>query len=174
MRMTKKLKWLFKNIEVIFGTTATVLLVFFMFIQVITRYVFNYAIPWTEELAIICFVVSVYFGCSLAVTKDKHLTIDILLFYMPFKWKKILGITSNIFFMLFCLYIIEPMTQLLERLYEGKTKMIVTGIPHYIIYGVVIFCLFLTVIRLIEKSIIIYRQKEEGKKGNAILDLDNL
>lgn len=172
--MIKKAIWVFNNLEIILGTATTVLLVVLMFIQVISRYVFNYALPWTEELAIICFIVSVYFGCALAVTRDQHLTIDLFLHYMPFKVKKVLAIASNICFIGFCLYIIDPMSALLERLYTGKTKMIVTGVPHYIIYGVVIFCLLLTVVRLIQKSVSIYRQKDEMKKAKPILDIENL
>ena len=172
--MMQKAKWLLDNLEIIFGTLTTVLLVALMFIQVVSRYVFNYALPWTEELAIICFVVSVYFGCALAVTRDQHLKIDLFLHYMPFKVKKVLAIASNICFIGFCLYIMDPMAQLLEKLYTGKTKMIVTGVPHYIIYGVVIFCLLLTVVRLIQKTISIYRQKDEMKKAKPMLNLDNL
>ncbi|MDR7868364.1 MAG: TRAP transporter small permease [Sporomusaceae bacterium] len=170
----QKAKWVFDNLEVIFGVLTTVLLVVLMFIQVISRYVFNYALPWTEELAIICFIVSVYFGCALAVTRDQHLTIDLFLHYMPFKVKKVLALASNICFIGFCLYIIGPMSELLEKLYTGKTKMIVTGVPHYIVYSIVVFCLMLTVVRLIQKSISIYRLKDEMKKAKPILDIENL
>ncbi len=172
--MLKKMWWLFENIEVIAGVASTVLMVVLMFVQVVSRYVFNYAIPWTEDIAVVCFILSIYLGCSLAVTREKHLTIDMLLHFMPFKVKKILLIISNMFFMSFCLYIIDPLSEITYGLYQGATKLIVTGIPQYLIYSTVEFCLLLTAIRLIQKSVEIYRRTEDAKGRNAILDLDNL
>lgn len=170
----KKMWWLFENIEVIAGGASTVLMIVLMFVQVVSRYMFNYAIPWTEELAVVCFILSIYLGCSLAVTREKHLTIDMFLHFMPFKVKKILLIISNIFFMSFCLYIIDPLSEITYGLYKGGTKLVVTGIPQYLIYATVEFCLVLTAIRLLQKSIELYHQKEEAKGKTAILDLDNL
>lgn len=59
-------------------------IVLIMFMQTVLRYGFNAALPWCEELALYMCLYCVLLGLSIAVRKDSHLQVDILLkFYSP-------------------------------------------------------------------------------------------
>lgn len=49
-----------------------------VFLQVLTRYVFEYSTPWLEELTRFLMIWMVLIGSSLAVKTNKHITIDML------------------------------------------------------------------------------------------------
>ena len=65
--------------EIYLGTIVFLVLTALLTIQVISRYVFNSAITWAEELAVIMFVWLIYLGVAGAVTNRKHLKIDALI-----------------------------------------------------------------------------------------------
>jgi len=47
-------------------------------IQVVCRYVFKIATPWTEELARYAFLWTTYLGCGMCFSKKKHVVIDLI------------------------------------------------------------------------------------------------
>lgn len=58
-----------------FGMAALVILVA---TQVVCRYVFKIATPWTEELARYDFLWTTYIGCAMCFRKKKHVVIDLI------------------------------------------------------------------------------------------------
>ncbi len=129
------------NFEEYLGTFCAIAMVVLLNVQVISRYVFLHSLAWSEEVAMIFFILSIYFGCASAVRKGKHLKIDVLVSNVSFKKAKILKITANICFMFFCLYIIVPFTKIIEKLYMSHAVTAVTRIPKAFIYGIVPLCL---------------------------------
>src|SRR5512137_478753 len=71
-RALKHLLWLLVAI-----LTASV------FLQVLSRFVFKYPLPWTEEVSRIAFVYSIFVGATIAVREKTHLNIDVLLIVLP-------------------------------------------------------------------------------------------
>lgn len=47
-------------------------------IQVVCRYIFKIATPWTEELARYAFLWTTYLGCAMCFSKKKHVVIDLI------------------------------------------------------------------------------------------------
>ena len=47
-------------------------------IQVFSRYILNHSFSWAEELATLLFVPMIYCGIASAVTKRKHVSVEIV------------------------------------------------------------------------------------------------
>jgi len=54
-----------------------------VFLQVLTRFVFKYPLPWTEEVSRIAFVYSIFIGATIAVREKAHLNVDFVLVVLP-------------------------------------------------------------------------------------------
>ena len=63
--------------EIACATLLTVLIVT-IFVQVLARYVFLASTPWSEEIAVYCFIWVVLFGTSIGVRDHSHLVADVL------------------------------------------------------------------------------------------------
>ena len=68
-------------VDVVFEIVCSVLLtvmVTTIFVQVLARYVFLASTPWSEEIAVYCFIWVVLLGTSLGVRSHGHLVADVL------------------------------------------------------------------------------------------------
>lgn len=63
-----------ESIIVVFFTIMVILL----FAEVISRYIFNFPIMWSEEIGRYLFIWIVYLGSSIAFIKKRHLKVDFL------------------------------------------------------------------------------------------------
>lgn len=54
-----------------------------VFLQVLVRFVFKYPLPWTEEVARIAFVYSIFVGATIAVREKAHINVDFALVLLP-------------------------------------------------------------------------------------------
>ena len=46
--------------------------------QVLFRYVLKISVPWTEELARILFIMTMFLGIAIAIREDEHIIVDFL------------------------------------------------------------------------------------------------
>lgn len=100
------LKKFLNEFEIYMGAVIFVIMTILLFVQVVTRYFFGHAVTWAEEISTIMFVWMIYLGVAAAVLRRKHLKIDAFVETLPFKYKKMLLILSNVIFLIFSLYII--------------------------------------------------------------------
>ena len=77
--MFAKIEGLFSKLQTLLLWTISLALLAMMciiFLQVFTRYVIFYSLPWSEELSRYLFVFIIIVGINIAVTKDKLIKID--------------------------------------------------------------------------------------------------
>ena len=114
-----------KNIvNFILGTLLGVLALL-MFLQVISRYVFNYSITWSEEFPRILLVWIVFFGLVTVPFKE-HLTIDLLNIN-----KIVTAITYSIVLIVSCLCIYYGFILCIKIKFQVFP---VTNIPRFVQY----------------------------------------
>src|SRR5699024_11506288 len=65
-----------KILEVIM-TVCLFLTVVITFIQVVFRYALKISLPWSQELLMVFFVYSIFFGAAVLVYKKDHLVVDL-------------------------------------------------------------------------------------------------
>lgn len=146
----KILKFLDKYIEeylLIFTTVATVLV---LFLQVVTRFIFDFSLVWTEELARYLFIWMTFIGVSYAVKKDKHLRIDSLPLLFGGTGKFVIRTIANLLFFFFALVVLYYGGTGLEKV--GRTTPGL-GISYIWVYASILVGFFLTAIRLIQDQI---------------------
>jgi TRAP-type C4-dicarboxylate transport system permease small subunit len=162
-----------KRLDAYIALITSMLMCILLFIQVVSRYLFKYAIPWAEELALISFVISTYAGISIAVTKHRHLKVDILTTFLPYRWKKALDIFGDLIFAAFCIYIIFPFMNIIEKVVRTNGSYVVTGIPKAAIYIMIPVFLIITAARLIGDIVELIKETEDKQKNRRkpILDL---
>lgn len=62
----------------VIGIAILTLMIFATSLQVISRYIFNAALSWTDELSRYCFIWSSMIGASVAFWRGSHAAVDVL------------------------------------------------------------------------------------------------
>lgn len=70
------------------------LLVFFIFLQIIMRFVFNHSLVWSEELGKFIFVWISWLGISIGERRNEHIKITLVIDKFSPKWQKIFEIIA--------------------------------------------------------------------------------
>lgn len=83
--MKSLFKKLFSNFEEIISSFFICITVFVVIMNVILRYGFNRGLVWSEEVATISFVWSVFIGASAGFKRRMHIGIDMLVKLLPAK-----------------------------------------------------------------------------------------
>ena len=146
------MKKILKNLEIYLGVLCQGIMIIILFIQVIFRYVFNYSFAWVEEIALILFVFSVYFGATAAIKRRQHLRLEIVLTKLSEKSRLVLEIVNNAFFALFNFIILTGIIPIILKLKKNNTITAVTSIPKWLIYSVLPILFILMIYRLFEDS----------------------
>lgn len=89
MQFDRYLEWLGKPIKFAIAV-ALVLMVGFVFANVVLRYAFDSGLTWSSEVARYLFVWVVFLGSVLAVAEHSHLGVDLLVGRLPLGMQKLL------------------------------------------------------------------------------------
>ncbi len=89
-----------------------------VFLQVVSRYVFNYPFDWPEELARYLFVWVALLGAALALRRGAHFSIDALLKRLPAKRRLIISLLIHTTLGIFTLVVSVKGFQLALRVRE--------------------------------------------------------
>ncbi|MBA7566246.1 hypothetical protein ES708_07935 [subsurface metagenome] len=109
---------------------AAFFLILLTLVAVFNRYFIKYSLAWYEEVAIISYMLLVYWGASNAAKNDEHLRVTILLD----KFKGKVGIYLNLFSELSCLIIsIIGIYFAIKITLITSAKTVFLGIPNSII-----------------------------------------
>jgi TRAP-type transport system small permease protein len=76
-----------------------------VFIQVLVRFVFRVPIPWTEEVARIAFVYSVYLGAILGMRDRAHINVDIVLSVVPPGVRRVMELVGSVLVAIFLIFL---------------------------------------------------------------------
>ncbi len=117
-----------------------------IFIQVVTRYVFFYSLPWSEELTRYLFIWFVYLSLSVTVRDNLSIRIDLLDQLLKGKAKKVVHLIVDILSFAIVVVFIYSSFKLFQMGFRSKTPAM--RIPFYVIYAVMPVGYFLTAVEL--------------------------
>ena len=160
----KILRWLDKYFEEVIVLSLLAIMVIIMGIQVFMRYAVNYSLSWPEELTRYMFIWFVFIGMSYAVKYDIHIRINILETFVP-KIEKKLRVIQDIFFFVFCCYMLPYAFKAVKMLIKTNQHSPAMQIPMYAVYVALLIGLILTIFRLVQKYVIILK---DAKKANHV------
>ncbi|MHB1653299.1 MAG: TRAP transporter large permease [Desulfitobacteriaceae bacterium] len=68
-----------------------------MFTNIVSRVVFNTPILWSQEVGQLALVVITFIGGALALPRGEHISVEIVVKYLPPRWRDALGAVANWF-----------------------------------------------------------------------------
>jgi len=154
-------KKIFFEGEIYLGTYCFVAMTILLLLQVISRYIFHNSITWTEELSVILFVWMQYFGIVAAVLSRKQIRIDAVVNLLPFKWKKVALILSNVCTTVFCVLIFQPILNIVSNLFRTGASTNLLGIPKGWCYMILPIAMVWLVIRLVQETMLLWKEDEK-------------
>ncbi len=158
-----KFKKILDNLEYYIAAFCLGLMTFLCFIQVVSRYVFNFSITWAEELSVMLFIVSVFIGAIGGTRRNQHMRLEMVVDLFPPKTKAIFKIISNVIFMVVAVILIYAIMINIQNLFTYKMKTPIMKLPKWIPYSVLPISLAFIIIRLMEENIRIVKDIKAGK-----------
>jgi len=119
--MTRVLR---EHFEEITGGALLIVMCLLGAIQVVSRYALTSPLAWTEELAVILFAWLVFIGASLALKKNEHFAIDVVVKLLPATPRKYAMAVRHFAVVLFCLLLIVFGLKLVVMNWRVQTPML--------------------------------------------------
>lgn len=165
------LSWIDRNLEKIVAAITTIVLLASCFAGVISRYVLNMSLTWTEEVSLIALIWLAYFGAAISVTRRRHLRIELVpMLCFGEKGQKIVSICVNIVFLGFALFIVKGTFDMAMLAQRTNQVFAATGIPKWTsimavpgAFSVIALRVFQDTLRHIRE----YRAMGTGRSGDA-------
>lgn len=151
-----------EKVEKLFLAVTVAIMIIVITYQVIMRYVFSHANSWSEELARYLFIYDVMVGAAMAIRRNSHLQIDILINLLKPKTRCVFTIVATLVGMVFLGFLFSYSLMLVQT--GARTMSAGLGIPMSIPYTcmpVGIILMLLTSIEVICKNIIALREPGE-------------
>ena len=145
--------WLKENFESVLVSVLTAFMTIALFLQILSRYVFNFSITWTEELSIFGLMWITYFGAAIAVVQRRHIRITILSDLLPRRAKKILDIFCNIAFMVFISFLTTGIWKMTTLSYRTHQQAAASGLPKWIVIGGIVLAFVIIILRLVQDTV---------------------
>mgnify|MGYP000938706635 CR=1 FL=1 len=117
------------NIEEIVLIVLFTILPILCFLQVITRYILEVPVPWSEEAMRILFIWATFIGASLGVKRGAHLGVEVLVNLLPVKAKNLFMGGIGLVCAAFCLFFAYNGAALGVMELENGQVLPVSGIP---------------------------------------------
>lgn len=122
---------LFKIVEICIAVFLAVMIAF-MFMNIVLRYLFNMGFAWSEEIARLCFIYLVYFGSIEAAKDNRHLFIDsLLLKFKPGAQKVLYALIQGCVIWLMGILTVGSIGMMRQNLND---RWVATQFPIYLVY----------------------------------------
>lgn len=132
-------------------------LAFIVFLQFFTRYVLNDSLAWTEEIARYGLIWITFIGAAIVVRKNTHISVEVLLHYLPPGAARVLLALVDISRLAFLALLAYFAVLIVERM--QWQRMIIIDLPMSIVYAGVALGCFLMLMRC---AIQVWRNARDG------------
>lgn len=137
------------NVEEILASIAIITVVFSAFYGVISRYILNNPVAWSNEVATISFTWTVFLGAAAAWKHNRHIHIDLAYNIMPDFLKKISDIVRNIILSVFFIFVLYLAIKFTITAYNKPTAIL--RIPFSYVDASIVLCFTSIILRSIQK-----------------------
>lgn len=162
------LKKIDDKFEEYFAASLLVVMTFLIFFQVISRFILNAPLAWSEESARYIFVWLIYISAALAVKRQEHIRVEIGLVLLKGKAKKIGYIITDIIFLIFSYFLVKDGIILVQKLTEHGQLSPAIGFSMNYVYAIIPFGYGLMTLRLIQNIVLRLRNFNVDEKINEI------
>ncbi len=124
-------KRILKNLDAYFAGLMFAITMVLVVVNVFTRYLFNFIIPWGEEVATSCFVYTVFVGAAWCLRTRQHVGVDLLVDRLPEKVQKLVHLLTDIIILVLNSYV-TYLSVLFIRSSKAKTMPIMKISVNYL------------------------------------------
>lgn len=154
-----------RNLEKWICGCMIALIVLVMLFQIVTRYIFNISMPWTEEFCRYCYIYFMFIGTALAIKEGSSLRVDALVTLLPQNVRKVILFVVDLFVLVVMCYLFYGSIPMVQELYRGGSWSAGLHLPVWIVYLACPVGLFLTILRQLQ---IMYRILKGNKRGGEL------
>ena len=143
-----------------------------VFFQVLSRFIFNYSIHWSEELARFSFAWLVYLAASMAIKHRKHIRVQVAEIFLPRKIAAWIGIVADTIWLALTVIMALQGKAMAERiLFLGQTSPSLE-IPIGYVYSIIPIGFGLMAFRLLQQLIIRFKEVLSGNIEERKIAID--
>ncbi|MBS4535059.1 TRAP transporter small permease [Clostridium sp. D2Q-14] len=131
----KKVFKFFNKTEELTASSLLIITSLLVFVQVLMRYMFNYSISWTEEVARYMIAWFIFLGSSIAVKENAHVNMDALSNLIKGKISQVISIIIDLINIAFCILTIMAGVKMIQSSISLGTIATSIPLPLYIPYA---------------------------------------
>ena len=123
--------------------------------QVLFRYALRISVPWTEELARILFILTMFLGIAIAIREKEHIVVDFLFKKLPSRLQVVGLIAFNIAIFLFLCFLARgtiAMTRMTWDSYMIALEWVRTGWLYLGEFIAILFMMFYVLLSIAESA----------------------
>lgn len=129
--MKERGKHILKNLDAYVAGALFAVTMVLVIMNVFTRYIFNFVIAWSEEVATSCFVYTVFIGAAWCLRTRQHVGVDLLVERLPEKAREFVHLLTDIVILVLNSYI-TYLAVLFMRSSKAKTMPIMKISVNYL------------------------------------------
>nr|WP_306265575.1 TRAP transporter small permease [Pararhizobium sp. IMCC3301] len=154
-----------RHTEEVICALALSIMAICVFLQVVMRYVFHSALPWSEEVASIAMVWAVYMGASLCVRERFHIRIMAGILLFPRTIAKWFVFLADLFAAVYCILMLIVSVEYLGVLARYPAHTPSLGIDEFYPQSILVIGHLLILLRLVQVYVIWLRLDGKGIPG---------
>ena len=165
MKIKNIINFLEKRFEEIFACLALVIISLCVISQVISRYVFNFGITWTEELAGFAMPWAIYMGAALGVRERFHIRILVGVRSFPMIIQYLIIFLGDFLWLAFNIFMIKYGIDYLKIMWEFPVISQTLSISNFWPETIVVIAYSLMLLRLVQIYVKWFRDGRNGLPG---------
>lgn len=154
-----------RKIDRYFEETICVVLfsvmVILTFAQVLSRFIFNFSLAWTEEVSRFMFVWLVYLSAAMAAKHRRHIRVELIDQFLPRRLSKWAGLLADLLWITYALFVAFQGYNVAMMIAGHGQLSPAVQLPMGIIYLIVPFGFILISIRVLQGIVARFRGDDE-------------
>ena len=165
MNFKKIFNFLESKFEELFACIALVIISLCVIFQVISRYVFNFGMTWTEELAGFAMPWAIYMGAALGVRERFHIRILVGVRSLPMLTQYLIIFAGDFLWLAFNIFMIKYGIDYLKIMWEFPVISQTLSISNFWPETIVVIAYSLMLLRLVQIYVKWFRDGRNGLPG---------
>jgi TRAP-type C4-dicarboxylate transport system permease small subunit len=158
MSLLKKIDRYFEESIVVVLFSTMVLLTF---AQVLSRFVFNLSLGWSEEISRFIFVWLVYISAAMAAKHRRHIRVEIIDTLFPRAISKWFGVLSDLLWIAFTIFVAIKGYEMVAMVFEHGQLSPAVQLPMGFVYSIIPLGFGLIALRVLQGIIGRFRGDDE-------------
>ncbi|MBA9027412.1 MULTISPECIES: TRAP transporter small permease [Bacillaceae] len=136
-------------------------MVILTFAQVLSRFVFNISIGWTEEISRYFFVWLIYLSAAMAAKHGRHIRVEIIDTFFPRSISKWFGLLSDILWVAFTIFVAFYGYEMVMMMMGHGQLSPAVQLPMWLVYSIIPIGYALIALRVLQGIIGRFRGDDE-------------